>query len=75
MSFETSDFATQFYQAYHLQLLQEVFAVMTGDHQPPCSVCCALYQAPVVQLCLSGCCNAKTRCTSLPNGAAGCGDV
>jgi CRM1 C terminal len=30
-SFEGSDFATQFYQAYHLQLLQEVFAVMTGE--------------------------------------------
>ncbi len=30
LSFETSEFATQFYQAYQLQLLQEVFAVMTG---------------------------------------------
>lgn len=30
LSFEGSEFATQFYQAYQLQLLQEVFAVMTG---------------------------------------------
>ena len=41
MSFETSDFATQFYQAYHLQLLQEVFAVMTGARL--CCVLCCTY--------------------------------
>lgn len=35
LSFEASDFATQFYQAYHLQLLQEVFAVMTGEAANP----------------------------------------
>ena len=29
-SFERSDFATQFYQSYYLQLMQEIFAVMTG---------------------------------------------
>ena len=29
-SFEGSDFATQFYQVYYLQLMQEIFAVMTG---------------------------------------------
>ena len=28
--FSSSDFATQFHQAYYLQLMQEVFAVMTG---------------------------------------------
>ncbi len=30
LSFENSEFATQYYQTYLLQLLQEVFAVMTG---------------------------------------------
>ena len=29
-SFEGSEFATQFYRAYYLQLMQEIFAVMTG---------------------------------------------
>ena len=28
--FERSDFATQFHQTYYLQLVQEIFAVMTG---------------------------------------------
>lgn len=28
--FAQSDFATQFYQSYYLQLLREIFAVMTG---------------------------------------------
>ena len=34
-SFEHSDFATQFYQAYYLQLMQEIFAVMTGAPRAP----------------------------------------
>jgi hypothetical protein len=29
--FSSSDVATQFYQTYYLQLMQEVFAVMTGE--------------------------------------------
>ena len=29
-SFEGSEFATQFYRVYYLQLMQEIFAVMTG---------------------------------------------
>ena len=28
--FASSDFATQFHQTYYLQLMQEIFAVMTG---------------------------------------------
>lgn len=58
MSFETSDFATQFYQAYHLQLLQEVFAVMTGNDLPSCPACCACYQgtgSAAVFACLLQC--------------------
>ena len=30
-SFEKSDFVTQFHQTYYLQLIREIFAVMTGD--------------------------------------------
>lgn len=29
--FARSDFATPFYTSYYLQLLQEIFAVMTGE--------------------------------------------
>lgn len=29
--FSRSDFATQFYQTYYLQLMQEILAVMTGE--------------------------------------------
>ena len=32
-SFQHSDFATQFHKTYYLNLLQETFAVMTGDVQ------------------------------------------
>ena len=29
--FESSNVATQFYQTYYMQLINEIFAVMTGD--------------------------------------------
>ena len=38
-SFEGSDFATQFYQVYYLQLMQEIFAVMTGASSGCLRVC------------------------------------
>lgn len=31
--FESSNVATQFYQTYYMQLINEIFAVMTGDQQ------------------------------------------
>ena len=31
LHFQASEYATQFHQTYYLQLMQEVFAVMTGD--------------------------------------------
>ena len=31
--FESSNVATQFYQTYYMQLINEIFAVMTGDLQ------------------------------------------
>ena len=30
-SFQHSDFATQFHKSYYLTLMQEIFAVMTGE--------------------------------------------
>jgi hypothetical protein len=33
--FARSDFATQFHQTYYLQLVQEIFAVMTGARARP----------------------------------------
>ena len=50
--FERSDFATQFHQTYYLQLVQEIFAVMTGAPPLPshCWLCPArltmMFQAP-----------------------------
>ncbi len=34
-SFQHSDFATQFHKTYYLNLMQEVFAVMTGQPYLP----------------------------------------
>ncbi len=31
--FESSNVATQFYQTYYMQLINEIFAVMTGEEQ------------------------------------------
>lgn len=31
--FESSNVATQFYQTYYMQLINEIFAVMTGKRQ------------------------------------------
>ena len=44
-SFEHSAYATQFYQAYYLQLMQEIFAVMTGIH---CVHMCHLCPSPLL---------------------------
>ena len=44
-SFEHSAFATQFYQAYYLQLMQEIFAVMTGMH---CRMCPSPHLSQIV---------------------------
>ena len=67
MSFETSDFATQFYQAYHLQLLQEVFAVMTGGRLFVRTVrCCGIGGAAVDELLL----NCKHRAHGRPLGGS-----
>ena len=30
--FESSNVAAQFYQTYYMQLINEIFAVMTGEH-------------------------------------------
>ena len=32
--FESSNVATQFYQTYYMQLINEIFAVMTGEPRP-----------------------------------------
>ena len=37
-SFEKNDFVTQFHQTYWLQLVREIFAVMTGESSFPLSV-------------------------------------
>lgn len=42
LMFSRSDYATQFHQTYYLQLVQEIFAVMTGAHaasRQPASAC------------------------------------
>lgn len=31
--FDKSEVATQFYQTYYMSLVQEIFAVLTGNHQ------------------------------------------
>ena len=41
--FARSDFATQFHQTYYLQLMQEIFAVMTGEM---CSSYCGKCPTP-----------------------------
>ena len=40
--FESSNVATQFYQTYYMQLVNEIFAVMTGGLRacPACFVWC-----------------------------------
>jgi exportin-1 len=44
-SFSSSDFATQFYQTYYLQLMREVFAVMTDTfHTPGFKLHCKILQ-------------------------------
>ena len=47
-SFQHSDFATQFHKTYYLTLMQEIFAVMTGQEVDvadclPCPSCTASY--------------------------------
>lgn len=54
LSYEGSDSATEFYQAYLLQLLQEVFAVMTGDCLYVCLCVCVFVHA-CVHVCLCEC--------------------
>lgn len=38
VSFQKSEFATQFHQTYYMQLVQEIFAVMTGGRLFPSSL-------------------------------------
>lgn len=38
VSFQKSEFATQFHQTYYMQLVQEIFAVMTGGPLFPSSL-------------------------------------